>query len=544
MHIPKGRVILKEHRNISILYGILLIISLVLCVGGSFLIPITKQTTYAEDVMTELVPTEIVSLNEDTQEYHFRGVDWSTKGNCLHFVSSHFDVSVKADDTVLFTRNSARTLFWGDTTGFAREYIEIPNDTTEVTVTLTACYPEVRSTSVSFYQGFASQMFSALFRDSSTDAIISILNACLGIILIIYGILTHKRSSIGGAMVYLGIFTVLLGIWSILENAALAFRLENRAACSFTSYTTLSLLGIPFIMFIRRYLQTEDKYVHKILLAFNLLNIILVNLLQILGVADMKQTLPFTHIAMVLAVLYLPFTIAHMIHRRLITRRFWVTICSLLSMVPPLAIALIQYYSGSHNVSGYANIFVFVFILIFAVDVSHTIIKDIDAGKEAAIFRELAEKDLLTACYNRNAYRSDTAEWENLQKVLLLTCDLNDLKRCNDTLGHTYGDQYITDAATLLKKVFSDYGKIYRIGGDEFCIIIPDRHKCNIASLLAELTEEQRIYNAASPVIYMQIACGYAIFDEKTDKTMEDIRIRADERMYAHKKELKLQKIS
>jgi diguanylate cyclase (GGDEF)-like protein len=212
-------------------------------------------------------------------------------------------------------------------------------------------------------------------------------------------------------------------------------------------------------------------------------------------------------------------------------------------MVPPLAIALIQYYSGSHNVSGYANIFVFVFILIFAVDVSHTIIKDIDAGKEAAIYRELAEKDLLTACYNRNAYRSDTDDWGNLDKVLLLTCDLNDLKRCNDTLGHTYGDQYITDAATLLKKVFSDYGKIYRIGGDEFCVIIPDRHKCNIASLLAELTEEQRIYNENSPIIHMQIACGYAIYEEKTDKTMEDIRIRADERMYAHKKELKLRKI-
>jgi hypothetical protein len=41
----------------------------------------------------------------------------------------------------------------------------------------------------------------------------------------------------------------------------------------------------------------------------------------------------------------------------------------------------------------------------------------------------------------------------------------------------------------------------------------------------------------------MQIACGYAEYDEKTDKTMEDIRIRADERMYADKKELKRWKI-
>jgi hypothetical protein len=37
----------------------------------------------------------------------------------------------------------------------------------------------------------------------------------------------------------------------------------------------------------------------------------------------------------------------------------------------------------------------------------------------------------------------------------------------------------------------------------------------------------------------MQIACGYAIFDAKTDSNMEDIRIRADELMYQHKKQLK-----
>jgi GGDEF domain-containing protein len=57
--------------------------------------------------------------------------------------------------------------------------------------------------------------------------------------------------------------------------------------------------------------------------------------------------------------------------------------------------------------------------------------------------------------------------------------------------------------------------------------------------LLASLTEEQRIYNLTSEVIHLQIACGYAKYDKNTDSTMEDIRIRADERMYENKKELK-----
>jgi diguanylate cyclase (GGDEF)-like protein len=208
-------------------------------------------------------------------------------------------------------------------------------------------------------------------------------------------------------------------------------------------------------------------------------------------------------------------------------------------MCPPLLYSLYLYYYGSHNVDSYGNIFVFVFIAFFAVDVSITTIRDVDAGKKAAVYRELAEKDMLTGCYNRNAYRNDTCTWLDLKNVLLITCDLNNLKQCNDTLGHAYGDQYITDSATILKKVFIKYGKIYRIGGDEFCIIIPDKHKCNIEKLMVSLVEEQRIYNSHSPVINLQIACGYSEFNSDTDTNMEDIRNRADELMYKNKKELK-----
>jgi diguanylate cyclase (GGDEF)-like protein len=203
-----------------------------------------------------------------------------------------------------------------------------------------------------------------------------------------------------------------------------------------------------------------------------------------------------------------------------------------------------MYYCGSQNIDGYGNIMIFLFVAIFAVDVCRSTMKDIDAGKKAAIYHELAVTDLLTGCYNRNAYRNDTSEWTDLQGVLLVTCDLNNLKQCNDTLGHTYGDKYITDSAAMLKKIFSEYGKVYRIGGDEFCIIIPNSHKCNISVLLAALDEEELIYNVASEVINIQIAYGYAEFDADADSTMEDIRIRADELMYRHKKELKSKAIA
>jgi diguanylate cyclase (GGDEF)-like protein len=350
----------------------------------------------------------------------------------------------------------------------------------------------------------------------------------------------RKQSNIGSAMLYLGIFNILLGIWSLSENGIVAILVKNRAANSTVSFLSLALIGMPFIMFVRCYLQTVDKYIYRILVGLNSLNVILMILLQIFGIRDMKETLWLAHIAIIASFLYLPVSLVHMIHNHMITHRFWVTVFSLACMFPPLAYSLYLYYYTSNNISSYGNIFLFLFVTIFAVDVTQSIKKDVDAGKKSAIYQELAEKDLLTDCYNRNAYRNDTGNWANLQGVLLITCDLNNLKQCNDTLGHAYGDQYITDAAAILKKVFSKYGKVYRIGGDEFCIIIPDGHKCNIEKLLEMLADEQRIYNETSEVINLQIACGYAVFDNKTDSDMEDIRNRADERMYNNKKEIKL----
>jgi diguanylate cyclase (GGDEF)-like protein len=537
-HIERIGIILNERRGISIIYGILLFIGIALCIGALIFIPVRTYTENDEVKTYELVPSDVSLMNNYVREYHFRDVNWEKYGTCLHFLSSHQEIQVTADNMLIFERTAAQTL-WGRTPGFSWEYVTIPEGAKNVTVTVKPCYASVRDYQMTFYQGYSVQMLQNVFREEGFIAIVNFLNLCLGLLLLLFGTMAHKRSNIGGVMVYLGIFMILLSVWSISENGIVALLLEQRAACSFISYTVLIMVGIPFIMFVRCYLGTEDNYLHKILLGLNVVNIIVTYALQLSGLADMKQTLTATHIVMVASFIYLPISLVHMFRKRIINRRFWVSVCSLCSLCPPLAFSLYQYYSDAHEVDSYGDVFFFIFIAIFAADVCISVMRDVDAGKKAAIYQELAEKDTLTGCYNRNAYGNDADHWGDLNGVLLVTCDLNNLKQCNDTLGHTYGDQYIMDSAAILKKIFSPYGKVYRIGGDEFCIIIPDGKKCNIERLLAAMLEEERAYNADSPVIHLQIACGCAEYDAKTDSNMEDIRIRADEKMYENKKALK-----
>jgi diguanylate cyclase (GGDEF)-like protein len=540
-HIWDGG-IMKEHKHISIIYGTLLAIALVLSLGAVALIPIDTYNINDGVEEIELEPLEIRLPDLNEREFCFRGNDWETNGSCLFFTPTHQEVEVWADGEIIFKRNSVETI-WGRTTGYSWEYVDIPPHTYDVRVKVIACYPAVREIPMKFYQGYSTIIFKQIIHEEIFAAVISLINICIGLTLLVYGIAMHKRTSIGGAMVYLGIFTVLLGVWSLTENGVVTLLFDNRAACTFIAFTSLLFIGIAFIMFLYSYLQPSDKYLHKVLLAINIINIIVVFGLQFLGIRDMRETVLFTHIAMTSAVLYLPATLVNMAKKQGVTRRFWVTVWSVVCMIPPLAYSLYMYYTDQTNrVGSCANVFIFMFVAIFAVDVSREFLRDIDAGKKAEIYQELAEKDLPTDCFNRNAYQSDTRDWTDLEEVLLVTCDLNNLKHCNDTFGHSFGDLYIADAANILKKVFSEYGKVYRIGGDEFCIIIPDKQKCDIGGLLDSINEEVFQYNKTSEVIRMGIAYGYAVYDDRTDSTMEDIRNRADEKMYSYKVAMKKDK--
>jgi hypothetical protein len=317
---------IHKYTHVNITYAVLLLLGVLLTICALAKIPLNTYSAASEVALTELTPDIVVAADDDTREFYFRDINWESSGTCINFISTHQEVTVTADGHVIFERTAAKTI-WGSTTGFAWEYIEIPTGTSELKVTLKACYPDVRDFDVTFYQGFPTVMIRQLFHEEGFTMVISFLNVCLGLILLCYGSLMRKRTNVGTAMIYLGIFTILVGVWSISESGITALLLRNRAANSFVSYTTLALVGIPFVMFVHCYLQPKDKYVYKCILGLNVVVIAATFLLQAFGIRDMKQTLMFIHVSMVAAFLYLPFGIIRMVRRHLITRRFWVTAC-------------------------------------------------------------------------------------------------------------------------------------------------------------------------------------------------------------------------
>lgn len=92
--------------------------------------------------------------------------------------------------------------------------------------------------------------------------------------------------------------------------------------------------------------------------------------------------------------------------------------------------------------------------------------------EDEGLVTELSFNDMLTGFYNRNRYMKDLAAMILLEEsVGVVYLDMNGLKDMNDRYGHYYGDQILLECSRKIKSVFQ-CGDLYRIGGDEFVIIV------------------------------------------------------------------------
>ncbi len=152
-----------------------------------------------------------------------------------------------------------------------------------------------------------------------------------------------------------------------------------------------------------------------------------------------------------------------------------------------------------------------------------------------------AYTDFLTGLYNRLCCERDLVTYveqakKKKSKGMLMYLDLDDFKKINDGLGHQYGDVLLQDIATAIKSIEGVEDSCYRMGGDEFVIIVPPKNYDKIDSVM------EGIKNAfATPWFlkdgdyYCTMSMGMVEFPTDGD-TVEELIRKSDIAMYEAKK--------
>ena len=502
-------------------------------IGGTSYIQSRSENT--EKI--QIVPDQEEQIDEDTIAYDFLLEEQETIHPCLEVFTSHQYVKAYADGQLVYTLQAEKSIF-GRTAGAAYNLIEVPVGTKNVHVEMTAVYPQVRGKEYEFYLGDGISMYLEYIQNSIPETAVSGLNTILGLVMIAYWFIFRKKSGQGPTMLFFGMFTIILGLWTLNETNLVTIMFTSRGVASAIGYVLLMMMAPPFVLFVKFFTETEERLVCSLLCIWAFVNFVFCGILHITGIYEFKQTTLLTHILLVASLCYMAGCLILRIRKRGFDHLVKVNFIAALVLLISFCLDIVGYYQGAKRTDVIGRIGILIYIFLLGKESVSDFLRQIDAGRKAELYKELAITDVMTGLYNRSAFE----EWENqhtdFHDMMLVTFDLNCLKACNDNMGHAAGDRYIIDAAHLIRQIFGGIGDIYRIGGDEFCAIIKKASHVKIDRYLAKLRKAQEAYNEGSEDVVMQIACGYAVYEE-TDSTFEDTRSRADVWMYQNKKDLK-----
>jgi diguanylate cyclase (GGDEF)-like protein len=154
--------------------------------------------------------------------------------------------------------------------------------------------------------------------------------------------------------------------------------------------------------------------------------------------------------------------------------------------------------------------------------------------------RYLALTDELTCLYNRRGFFAAAAQQlklahRNARGLLLFYCDVDNLKKINDTYGHREGDLALIRAADALEQAFRDSDVLARLGGDEFVALALEVSTQDHGVILRRLRNSLRKASAEESRYQLSLSVGVARFDPKSGVSLGDLMAKADRAMYEDK---------
>ena len=165
----------------------------------------------------------------------------------------------------------------------------------------------------------------------------------------------------------------------------------------------------------------------------------------------------------------------------------------------------------------------------------------LETRRELGTARSLAYTDPLTGVKSKHAFveaemhMDQRIDLNAVRQFGIVIGDINGTKTVNDTRGHRAGDEYIHAGCELICSCFK-FSPVYRIGGDEFAVLLegPDYERREELMQSLNRQMEQNIQKGG-PVA----ALGLAVYRPGQDNTFRSVFERADSEMYSRKKELK-----
>jgi len=384
-------------------------------------------------------------------------------------------------------------------------------------------------------------IYHLLLSQSYNLLIIFLLFTFAFIILATSLIATYKKVSQSHYLFFLGIFSLLSAIYSLSGTNILKLFVTNNYLRNVFAFIPLSLIPLSLCIMISEHTKTKYRKGLNVAIHLLFLNFIIQSLLTYLHIFDFRFMLPASHITILICIIILVYTLIRSWNDQTKSSRIFV-----FCIFPIIIGALIDIIIYYRNISYYWGIFfqtgVLFFITMQFFYVINAFWDNYILSIQSNMYKKMAFTDSLTNLNNRAAFEIKIKKIDNnlnsYSSIWCFSIDVNNLKDINDNLGHKYGDYLIINCATIIKNTFGDLGFCYRIGGDEFIVLLCNLSHSEIQNLITKLYYMIDQHNSNSG-IKISLAMGYDAFDNNQDTTLSSLISRSDKLMYNNKSKIK-----
>lgn len=322
---------------------------------------------------------------------------------------------------------------------------------------------------------------------------------------------------------YLGLFDAMVAL------PLFSFKYPN------TSYGFL-FLGLSIIPLLKLY-QTycNSKYFHfiKLVNRFAVVVTIAVFLLDNVSIFPVEHSDTFIYIILFIGLLLTTFLAANIYREKSITPIF-----SSANLILILSIV-----GGALGESIEIIILgILIFSIVATVALIDNFVKEYRNETLKYMREKLVYKDILTSMKNRQSFEKQLTEDDkninDFNSYWAISIDLSDIKYVNNNFGYSHGDKLIQNLADSIEDTFEDIGNCFRIGGDEFIILIKNEPKEKVERYIELFQSVVSSYNKLHD-IKMITSLGYDSYKFGYDKSIFDLVSRTDYMMCKNKRRFK-----
>lgn len=482
------------------------------------------------------------SYREDQEilEYRYRICENGDKTLRLCIKTYLPEFQVYLDDTEIYSFSDAYAV-----KGSSQHLIRIPRGSSGKTliVRMDNSHSNERQIHMeSAWIGEENEVLVRLLIDNLYAVIFGVLTCLMGTVNLVAVIRIRKSFpwEMRISFLYLSAFIFISGIWVVTDSEILLFITDRQAVVSLVSFVSFMIMPTGILKFVS-YMLGEKKILEILCRMFFVMAAMYLMNFQFPIIPGYLLLLPvhlmcFYSIVIILRMGHEKLKNRENKEMRKILRGFW------LLGVFCIAAFIVYYINPTFQYALFYCMGIILFTICLMDAALVRLYEQVEKSANIAAYKRLAYMDTMTGMENRAAFMEEQKRNVSSQGRTYILLDVNNLKWINDRYGHQAGDILINAAAKYIQDTFGEAGKCYRIGGDEFVVILKKSSAHEAADTLSAMQARIEKENKKR-TIPLTIAAGYAV-QEHEDDTAEQLLRKADANMYAEKKRMKKEGMS